>query len=472
MPKKFFGMNDIRAIYFFCSAILIGIALLFVRVISHQFAVETSLSDHPYIGFVALLIVAGLVWTGFIWLIPRLAQHKNARRFFWLTVVLGFSLRALFLGSTPIYENDWNRYLWDGAALTQGINPYSYTPQEILEPALDANPSVHTLNQFSSANDDFADRINYGHLTTIYPPIAQAVFGLAALIKPLNLDVLRLIFIVIDGFSIWLMVKTLALYGRAPLWAVLYILNPLVIYAGFNAVHMEIILMPFLLLSLLLVKSRPHWAAVALACAAAVKLWPLLLAPVLFRAHRKNFGTYIRCALIVAGVFLLLTAPMLLALGGNSGLSAYAQSWQRNSFMFPLLTSGLDMLPQIIAFEPDMLARILIAVILTGLSLWLGFARTHLASRPASMMALILALFLLSPTGYPWYALWFLVYLPFAPSYGAALLSVTVALYYTRYALSAQDLHTVYEYILLPIQFAFPAVVIIAEYYRNRRTHA
>jgi len=232
---------------------------------------------------------------------------------------------------------------------------------------------------------------------------------------------------------------------------------------------------PFLLLCLLLIKTRPQWAAVALGFAAAVKVWPLLLAPVLFRSVLfrtvgGNISLYLRCAAIVTVVFLCLSAPMLLALGENSGLSTYAQSWQRSSFLFPLLVFGLESTGIDTAGQ---IARIIVAAILTGLSLWLGFTRAGRAiTLPAALLVLTMALFLLSPTGYPWYGIWFIIYLPFVPSYCAAFLLTTLALYYTRYAFWDADYYHVYSQIIVPLQFGLPIVFILAVLYKHFRKPA
>jgi len=476
-PFGVFGKN--RTLFlFYCGAALIGAALVFVRLISFQFQPGTLATDHPFLAFVTMMILAGMVWTGFIWLIPKLLRTQNTRTLLLVCLGVGFALRALFLGSTPVYENDWNRYLWDGAVLSQGINPYTYSPYQVLQEDASAPLPLQKLSTLSAANNDFADEVSYPDLTTIYPPVAQTVFGLAALIKPFDLNALRTLFILIDGFTVWLLLKALRLYGREPLWAMLYLLNPLVIYAGFNAVHMEIILLPFLPLSLLLVKTRPQWAAVALGVAAAVKLWPLILAPILFRpvlfgpvlfgGVRHNLGIYLRCAFIVAAVFLLLSAPMLLSLGENSGLSVYTQTWQRSSFLFPLLVLALDSTG---LDNAGMFARLIVAASLTGLSLWLGFAKKYVPpTLPAALLIMTLTLFLLSPTGYPWYALWFIIYLPFVPSYGAAFLLASLSLYYVRYAFWEWDNYAAYTQIIVPLQFGLPLLVIVATLYKYCRT--
>jgi len=123
-------------------AVLIGAALLYVRFISDEFVLGTDTFSHPYKSFVAMLIFAGLVWMCLIPLFKHL--KKPLGKTLWAFVFLGIVFRAMFLGSTPIYEDDWNRYLWDGAVTAQGINPYTFPP--------DATFAVHY-----NASDDLKE---------------------------------------------------------------------------------------------------------------------------------------------------------------------------------------------------------------------------------------------------------------------------------------------------------------------------
>ena len=143
-------------------------------------------------------------------------------------------------------------------------------------------------------------------------------------------------------------------------------------------------------------RKNPFIAAMALSAAAAVKIWPLLLAPIIFRPWRQDLKIYISCALLVGGLTLILLWPMLSTLGENSGLSAYSKGWQRSSFLFPLLEKGLSG----ISADPGKIARIIIALILISLSVWRGLISPigELSKRPAELMFITLALYLLSPT--------------------------------------------------------------------------
>ena len=163
---------------------------------------------------------------------------------------------------------------------------------------------------------------------------------------------------------------------------------------------------------------------------------------------------------------LILLAPMLLSLGENSGLQAYAGGWQRSSFVFGYLESGLSFIGE----NAGRLARLAVAGLLTALALWLAFKRADDDKvLPAYLMIIPLCLFLLSPTGYPWYVIWFLPFLPFLPLYGAALLTVTVSLYYARYAMGERDLYDVYTSYVIPLQFGLPIIILLWEFYKTRK---
>ena len=453
----------------FMASAAIGLLLLYIRFLAKDFILGTTTFEHPYIEFAGALIIGGLV---LMLMIAILKSADVTKRGLYMLIAFGFICRAMFMGSIPIYEDDWNRYLWDGAVITQGINPYQYSPLEIIEGENSDNPEIIRLRQYSIETrrnlDNYVQekynnrpvplRINHDYLRTIYPPVAQGVFALAAFIGPINPDVLRGVYLFVEALTFFLLIKTLQAYGRDEKWAILYVLNPLLIYSGFNVLHMDILLMPPMLLTLLWVKQgAPMKAGVALAIASAVKLWPLLLAPIFFRRWRRQPLYYVVIAINVAVLSVLFNLPLLLSVGENSGLSAYTGEWVRNSFIFPMLFSLMEN----VGDEPGRMSRIIVALSVTLLSLYYGFiAKIDDDKLPLALMVTTGALIFLSPTGYPWYLYWVLIFLPFAPSYGLALLSGLIGLYYTRYALGERELHHIYEDIFVPLQFALPLLVI------------
>jgi len=445
----------------FIASAAIGLLLLYIRYLAKYFILGTSTFEHPYIEFAGALIIGGLV------LMLMIAILKSA----------DVTKRGLYM---IIALDDWNRYLWDGAVITQGINPYKYAPLEIIEGENSDNPDIIRLREYSIETrrnlDNYVQerynnrpvplRINHEYLRTIYPPVAQGVFAVAAFIGPINPDVLRGVYLFVEALTFFLLIKTLQAYGRDEKWAILYVLNPLLIYSGFNVLHMDILLMPPMLLTLLWVKKgSPMKAGVALAIASAVKLWPLLLAPIFFRRWRRQPLYYIAIAASVAVLSVVFNLPLLLSIGENSGLSAYTGEWVRNSFIFPMLFSLMEH----VGDEPGRLSRIIVALSVTLLSLYYGFiAKIDDDKLPLALMVTTGALLFLSPTGYPWYLYWVLIFLPFVPSYGLALLSGLIGLYYTRYALGEREIHHIYEDIFVPLQFALPLLVIGWEVFRAR----
>ena len=458
-----------RYTYLLIGSAFIGPTLFFIRQIAIEFRVGTTTQEHPVFLLAALIIGAGLIWFSFVPLLLRTerdTQRTPAPKMIGAAVLLGLAFRAMFFGSTPIYEDDWNRYLWDGFVVTQGISPYEYSPLNA-QIGFPETPDNLKLAKLSKENGDFARRINNHELTTIYPPVAQAVFTAAALIKPLSLDALRWLYLLSEMLAMYLLIKALTLYGRSTVWVWLYALNPMIIFGAFNGGHMDILLVPFILGAILLVKNRPLLATSCLAGAAAIKLWPLILGPVLLREHRSNFMRYIGYGVFLAVLTFILCLPMLVHLDNkSSGLNAYSSGWLRSSFLFPFLQAGIAQFTEHYA----LLSRLLVAGLVGGTALWLGMiSKPDRAKMPLAMLIVTLALYLLSPTGYPWYVIWFAFLIPFAPLYGAALLCVSTALYYVRFYYGEGGQYEIYLYRLIPLQFGLPIIILLIETVRGYR---
>lgn len=443
--------------------------MLGVRLVSPAFHYGETPPLQADIAFLSLMAVAGGAYAALFWAAPA---APKAGRVLAAGLVVGVVMRALFFGSAPISEDDWHRYLWDGAAVSHGVNPYTHPPADAFPrgasdaPAAEEAP-LRKLQEISAAYPETVSRINYPYVSTIYPPLAQLGFAAAHFMAPFNLDAWRLVLLAADAAGFVLLAALLGAVGRNRLWALLYWWNPIVIVSTFNGGHMDVLLTPFIMgAGLLVLKDRPYWAAAALAAAAGVKFWPVILAPVLFGkwlAHPFKLARIAAVFIAAAGVF---TAPMLLSLDiDHSGLAAYAQSWERNAFLFPLIASGVDALGADDAFW----ARLFVAGVVCGAALALGF---HVRNDPAKMLpSLFVAttlLFFLSPTGFPWYFVWIAMFLPFVPSFGVGLLTVTLTIYYMRFPLQENGLESVFTTYLVPLQFLIPLSVIAWEQWRAR----
>ena len=443
-------------------AIMLAGALSIIRWISPEFGPGSLTADHPVLLLCSALMVAGASWFAMIFLLRK--SKLSGKSVFPLLLLLGLILRLLFFGSTPIYENDYKRYLWDGSVVASGENPYRFTPAEVFaagEIGARSIPDLTHLAIRSNQADYITGEINSPKLTTIYPPAAQAVFTLAYWIAPYEKWGLKLIFLMIELLGLAALLSALRARELPLLWSSAYWLNPIIVFTTYNGIHMDVLLVAPLMAAILWVGRHPIRAAIMLSIAAAIKIWPLLLAPVLFRGWRHRPVLYCVVAVIVGGLTLASLLPMLLSLDTNSGLGAYSANWTNSSFLFPGLRDGLG-----VVFEtPDRIARYVIAFVLTGLSLWLGFRKPQDSTFiPAHLMLLAGAFVFLSPTGYPWYFIWFLMFLPFAMSHwsarGLALLTIGAAAYFARFQIGEAGHYDIYSKILLPLEFGIPLLVL------------
>ena len=350
---------------------------------------------------------------------------------------LGLLLRLVMAGSTPIWEDDFYRYLWDGAAVTQGLNPWSVSPLAATDPYAPGG-----WQALAQAEPELLDRVNHPQFRTLYPAVAQAGFTAAWLMGG-GLFGLRIVLLAAEVGGLILLLVLLRRQGLPPGWSALYWLNPLAIISFVNAAHIDALLIPLIVGAVLAMTSRKRAIGSALiGLAAGVKLWPILLWPLAMRIAGPTGFVRVGLYAAVAGAIAVLSiAPMVATgLSPDAGLVAYAETWTRNSALHPLLFDGATELARsaglIQVLDPERAVRVLLG--LTGVVVALVLARQVRpgmldAPRLLLLAALILAL---SPAQYPWYGA---ALLPLAALAGAwrtaAAAAVVSAIYYLRFVL-------------------------------------
>ena len=453
----------------------VGFVMIFIMAalaqLSGKFSYGAAPSGDSVFYLFGLLTAAGVVYLSLLFLIPKMAPNRRGIIVFFL---IGLMARLCFVGSTPIYEDDWYRYLWDGAVVDAGVSPYAYSPAQASlidsfggEKPLSDDPGLRTIQTIGAGQAHWPERINYPSVTTIYPPVAQAAFAAAHQIAPFNLDAWRFVLLAVDATALAVIFALLKQWRRRPHWALLYWWNPVVIFTSFSAAHMDILLVPFLGGALLLAaKDKPRLSAIALAGAAGVKLWPVILAPILFRRWRGNMFQLFSIAAALIGAAAISVGPMFLgAETAQSGVSAFANNWQRNAFLFPRIAEGFRGWVD----DPDLAARIIAAAAPLSFISWQFIRnRIELEALPGAMLAAIVLLYLLAPTGYPWYAIWFFMFLPLAPSLGVAAFAVTLPIYYLRFSLEYVQQGAFFDAVLVPFEFLIPIVLLAVQMLRPR----
>lgn len=420
---------------------------------SWRFGYDFEVAEMPVLAMVSVLVAAGGAFAASVYgvwcLVKNPLEKAQAGRVFWGIVLVGFVARALLATSEPILEDDYQRYLWDGAVTAAGYNPFGVVPEKA---ASSSDPEIRALAERAGGT---LERVNHPDIRTIYPPGAQAFFALAHLIEPFSLRAWRLVVMTADVATFALVLLLLSAAQRSPLWVTLYWWNPLIIKELVNSVHMEAVLMPFILAAVwCAVRKRPVWAATAIGIAGAIKIWPLALVPVLLRAATNRLSLAVAGLVMVGLITAAWASPMIIAgLDQSAGVVAYAQRWRTNSGMFQVLLtmadlSGFATLSD--ALTPNHVARVAIALIILGIGLGCAIAPpkdVNGAIRNAALVAV--AVFLLSPAQFPWYVAWIAPFLPFLPLIGFVALAVTMPLYYVAFHLMAIEAFPVFNAIVI-----------------------
>ncbi|MFT5507674.1 MAG: alpha-1,6-mannosyltransferase [Hyphomicrobiaceae bacterium] len=412
-----------------------AIALL---LFGEQFAWHRRLKDIPALWLAGGLFAAGLVYALIVPLIHWTLRSGPASRRIALCLVLltGLVLRLMMIQATPALEDDFYRYLWDGAVTAEGHNPYALAPARAR--ASDAPPGVQQLAKQGAL---VLERVNHPQLKTIYPPVSMAAFALAYWIEPWSLRAWRLVCLLGECLSVALILLLLGRLGRSQLWAALYWLNPLVIKELMNSGHMEAIVLPFVLGALLLlVQRRPVLASVSIGLAIGAKLWPVMLLPLILRpllAKPKRLLAALSLLALMAVAWAL--PPWLGGLGSDSGFVAYATYWQTNSALFQSLQNAARLLASsfdVARETPGMVVRLAAAATVAGFAIWLVRDDRDEPNTIVQRAGLIvLALFLLSPAQFPWYACWLLIFAPLVPLGVHVGITVFLPLYYVSFYL-------------------------------------
>ena len=425
----------------FAPGILIGGALLpiatalFLAVMAPRFVWEIRLGDRPILVLAVGMTIASIAFLG--WAL-RLTNARTRRAHSgWalgLIFAVGLIARIVLVPSTPILEDDFYRYQWDGAVTAAGKNPFSHPPARFVSaPGIDRllatlglapTPPPKGYEGLALAGRDKVLRVNNPHIATIYPPLAQLGFAAGHLLTPWQLTGWKIVVLVAEMLTFVLLLGALRA-GRLPLiWSALYWWHPLALKEFANSAHMDALLLPFLGGALwMVIAGRTRLMALFMAGAAAVKFWPLLIVPTLLRRSRAAIVTGIMVGLLA----LLLVLPQLISASPDSGLSRYAADWQRNALVFPGLVAAFGL----VASDPAALARVLVAAIVLG---WVvrAWRRDHAKplDRVRAASTAILLLILLGPTGYPWYALWLMPFAVVQPRLPVLVLLASAPAYY------------------------------------------
>ncbi|MEZ4919173.1 MAG: hypothetical protein R2792_08715 [Saprospiraceae bacterium] len=357
-----------------------------------------------------------------------LARQSESKK---LAIGLGIAMRVLLLWSTPWLSDDVYRFIWDGKLLANGIHPFAFTPEEIMQMA----------NLPDGINTSLFERLNSREYYTVYPPVNQGIFVLSAWLAPGNINggilIIKLFLLLFELGSIRLLFAMGRKQTRYASAAALYALNPLAILEVVGNCHFEGAMIFFLIWAMFaLQKKKIFTGAVSWALAIASKLLPLLFVPLVWKwlGPKKGSGFVVLCFLFCLLLFLpLLTPGILLNMG--SSLDLYFQQFFFNGSLYYLFKFGLQAIGVAQVYK---ILGLALAPITIGVLLYQFIFRVKKSTSSFSLELGILwvsfAYLSLSATVHPWYVL-----IPFVFSLGTPfrfpwIWTAAVALSYSHYS--------------------------------------
>jgi hypothetical protein len=406
--------------------------------------------DHINLG-----ISIALLFTGYYFILKKPIKYS-------LMVGLGVVFRLIFLFSIPNLSQDFYRFIWDGQLIINGLNPYLFTPNELIN-------THHTLFTQMEPLYKGMGALSAQHFSN-YPPIHQLPFVIAALISKNSIlgsvIILRIIIILAD-IGILIYGKKLLELLKLPTQNIFYyFLNPLVVIELTGNLHFEALMLFFLVVSLyFLYKQKLIHSAIFMGFSILTKLLPVFFLPLLI--NRLKFKKTLLYSTLIIGCIIVLCLPFfefqfLKNYGKTVGL--WFTNFEFNSSFYSLGKSamsknfGIQLIEHMSYVVPFLMAVV---------TLYFSLQKTTENKKIIQSFFWILTIyFLMSTTVHPWY-ITTLVFLSCFTNYKFALAwSATIFFSYFAYHKSGVESNTLFEL----TEYVSVGIVLLFEHIKNKTT--
>lgn len=350
---------------------------------------------------VLVQLAAGLLYLAAAGLVLRRPLPAGA---LWIVLAAALAMRVLLLPIAPPLSSDLYRYIWDGRVQAAGINPYRFIP---------ADPQLGFLRDPAV----FPHINRAGTARTIYPPTAEAIFRLAALIAP-GVAGMKAVMLGCDLVAIAGLLALLRLVDRPLAQVLLYAWAPMPVWEFTGNGHVDALAAALVTLALLAgARARSSLAGALLGGATLVKFLPAVIAPAFWRRwDLRLVGVFVATIGLLYAPYLGVGARVLGFLPGYAAQEGLLSG--RGVFLLDLLRLVVP-LPEWAG--PAYAAAL--AALLAALAAAYGFgpplpetvrARAPVLARQGAVLGTI-ALVGASPH-YPWYFGWLVPLVCLAPA--------------------------------------------------------
>jgi len=413
--------------------VLLLVYSIYILISSPELALNLKPPTDDIVPYVSFRVIVGLYF--FIALF-NLKKIKNSKLWFATIIGVGLLSRLILIPSQPVLEDDYYRYLWDGAVTAHGYNPYVYSPLEIME---ENNDVPEELHQLAKDSGEIIKNINHPHIRTIYPILSQAVFAVAYFLDDWQYWSWKVLLLLFDLLLLLVLIKTLKHLKLPILFITFYWLNPIVIHEIFNGAHMDLLaLLPVMLALYFHLKNKLWYSLIALAIAAGFKLWPVVLLPLLLKNTWPDWKQTTKYTLTFALMVLILFIPVLLSnLNESLGFIKYAGKWVNNAAFYSIFKWLIQNVIYFFEFNISCISCITRWGIFILYIILIAFIlkrkpgnQTEFFSKALLMVAV---LYLISPTQFPWYYSWMVPLLAIRPMVSLLLYPLLLPLYQIKY---------------------------------------
>jgi len=322
-------------------------------------------------------------------------------------LLLACLMRLPSFYASPIYEDDYFRFLWDGWNFSTTGNPYNGPPVDYFDEDNYSDPLLEVLYN-----------VNYPEVPTIYAPVCQVFFAIGAFLGPLKLWSLRLVIFVVEFFILLLFSRIVS-----PRQLLLLAWCPLLIFESLFQIHPDFLAASFLILAYYTRKNDKHlWVGIFCALALGIKITVLPCLAFLLWPLRKQ-------GIIAFGLTMLIMYTPFFLQGTRAdfdGLLIFARDWEFNASLYTLGASY---------FSRDIVKFCMLGIFISAFSFfWFSWQRKGAIQNeiPRAIIAVYGVLFLVSPVVNSWYLLLILPFICLYPKPWSLSAIIVVSLSYVR----------------------------------------
>jgi GT2 family glycosyltransferase len=353
------------------------------------------------------LVIYLLMFVLMIFLIIIFPSEYSKRKKIILIVLFSIIIRLCFISFEP--SDDVNRYLFEGKVTAAGINPYVFSPADL-------------LNSDLAVSDPYFNNINHKENSAAYPPMMVLIFTFISLsfYSPWPI---KLLLIFTDTISIYYIIKILVFKNMNIRWSLLYALNPLILFAIAGHSHFESVQIMFLTFSLYCyLKKKYKLMFLALGMAFQVKYVSIILLPLFIKRANLKYA----CFFLIPALLFYYPFINFDVLSENRALFysiiKFGEEYAYNGSIHAMLRFFLKNL----GAATSICKILLIITLLSGIYFFHPERKSIYRNNPISgSLFLLTALIVFAPTIHYWYLTWLFPFFIFIRNRSILLLMFT-----------------------------------------------